>query len=1132
MRLNRLDLTRYGRFSDAQITFPAPKTGEADVTVIYGPNEAGKSTTFAAYLELLFGMKARDHPYEFRFKRADLLVGAELELPNRGRVTVQRNSKKMQSLLDGQGRPIEETYLTAALHGLGRDDYVERFSLNDDGLRKGGERIANAQGDLGQLLHAGVSGLTGMAATLDQMSKRADQFHKKKGRSTALKLAKDRLTTIDQELRATSLTPDRAGLLSAATEKATAAFNEAEAELGNARLRAAASGAALVWYNQSEAIRRIDEPLGEFPSGPNLRKGAAEMVAGLVETIKQKTLRIAEAEAALAEIEKMIAENPVDDVADALAAELAQLDRIRIDGAPLMVRAAAAASDLDKRIMRRAALDEEIAACLLALGVPDETSASLVLQSSEVETLGQAAQAVLTAQGDAHVAHEALALAISQQGDASPEPQDLSQLQVAWDAWQAVADVTVEQSTVATETARLALAVVGLPTNWSTLVEAGLPTRETLLDVAIRVPAMNADLVSANTDCVKHASELALAQAKRQADEVAPTAIDIKVTTQARRLRAEKWTAHRTAMSSRTADEFEVAMHDDDDMLASFAIGTGARRDLATARRDEAAAQVLRDAAQGRLDAIKQEHDKLETQSSALAISLGLAPDSSPAAFTERHAALMQAAQTAVQLEIAQTGLTAKDDRRMAVQSDLRAVAKLVGIDCAMGELSTRTHAELTLQDSAREAWAQWLRTSGAIKKMEEKVQEAASGQGRADHRLTELTAGLPLEGRTAQDINAALPHLRNLQRLHGDLDDLNGRIAALENAMQQIGASAGRVTKIAGDIFETDPLVAIEKGRIRVTKSQGANTRRDEANRRHTAETAARNAANGAIDDAQAEISDWFKDQGAANMAPAARVAVLGERDEMRSTRASHDLARNVAKEGAKTVLFDEELALLPDASRAAAVQQILEDAQSARETRRDEYREAERLYQAAFEAADRSELATERATIQEELRAGVRQAAVLRLGVLAAKGALRRLASERRTTMLSDVEEAFVAITAPAWKGVSVWSEAEDEKLVGIQPDGKAVPVEMMSTGTMGQLYFALRVAGYRSFARDFGPLPMILDDIMETFDDARAKAALQLCADIGRSGQAIIFTHHTHLVELARETIPGVNVVDMPL
>ncbi|MEP0469017.1 MAG: AAA family ATPase [Roseobacter sp.] len=85
MRLNRLDLTRYGRFKDVQIKLPLPPADTSDVTVIYGPNEAGKSTAFTAYLELLFGMKARDHPYEFQFKRSDLLVGAELALPNRAR---------------------------------------------------------------------------------------------------------------------------------------------------------------------------------------------------------------------------------------------------------------------------------------------------------------------------------------------------------------------------------------------------------------------------------------------------------------------------------------------------------------------------------------------------------------------------------------------------------------------------------------------------------------------------------------------------------------------------------------------------------------------------------------------------------------------------------------------------------------------------------------------------------------------------------------------------------------------------------------------------------------------------------------------------------------------------------------
>lgn len=1133
MRLNRLDLIRYGRFSDAQIVLPIPTGDAADVTVIYGPNEAGKSTAFTAYLELLFGMKARDHPYDFQFKRSDLLVGAELELPNRGRVVLQRNGKKSQSLLDDQGRPVEDTFLTAALHGLGRDDYVERFSLNDDGLRQGGARIAGAQGDLGQLLHAGVSGLTNMATTLDQMATRANLFHKKGGRGTALKLGKGRLTEIGQELRATRLTPDRERVLAAADDKAKTAFDAADGDLGNARLREAASKAAQIWYDRTADICLIDADLADFPDGPDLRKGASEGIASLTATITEKTARVLEADESIAAFAAIIADNPADLKIEAMATELAQFDQIMIDGAPLMARATTATSDLGNRIADRDTLSAQIDQILTGLSVPDVPAVSLVLTSNELENLAQAAQTVVTAEHAVEATTDAATLAKEQHGEAPTEPQNLSQLQAAWDKWQIAADITAQQNTVLTETARLATAVAGLPKTWMAVVDAGLPARETLIDVARNMPTVSADMASAQTEVEARDAAYRLAQSKRQADEAAPSAIDVTMTAQARRMRDEKWAVHRGDLSAQTATEFETAMHDDDDAHASFAVGSEARGQLATARRDENAALVLRDKAQERLDRETQKHNDLTAQSAALATTLGLAQDTSPAAFTDRYAVLLQAAQIAAQLENAATEFEALNLRRTDANTDLAAAAMLVGIDCTDSDLPTRVRAALTLQDSVRQTWVLWTRAKDAISDLEGKATQALSDKDTADDTLTSLIVALPLAGRTAQGMIAALPHLRNLQRLHSDHEKLVLRIEALEGAVAQLNASAVRINAIAGKAAnpDADPLAVIEMARNRVSLAERATTRRADAQRRQTDEATIQKAAADAIDEAQAEVLEWFKEQGAEDLTPTVRVTLLTERDELRATRNTDDMARNTAREGAKVALFDEELALLPNASRAAEVQQLLDDAQIARDLSRDAHREATRLYKEAFDATDRSDLDTEQATIREELQNGARQAAVLRLGVLAAKGALRRLASERRTTMLRDVEAAFVAITAPAWSRVDVWSQSEGEKLVGIQPDGTAVPVEMMSTGTMGQLYFALRVAGYRSFARDLGPLPMVLDDIMETFDDDRAKAALQLCSDIGRSGQAIIFTHHAHLVDLARETISGVNIVDMP-
>ncbi len=82
-------------------------------------------------------------------------------------------------------------------------------------------------------------------------------------------------------------------------------------------------------------------------------------------------------------------------------------------------------------------------------------------------------------------------------------------------------------------------------------------------------------------------------------------------------------------------------------------------------------------------------------------------------------------------------------------------------------------------------------------------------------------------------------------------------------------------------------------------------------------------------------------------------------------------------------------------------------------------------------------------------------------------------------------------------------------------------------MSKGTRFQLYLALRVAGYREFARLRPPVPFIADDIMETFDNKRTEKALRLLASIGEVGQAIYLTHHPHVCEIARQVYPDVRL-----
>ena len=56
MRIQRLDLLRYGHFTGTQIELPA---GPSDFHILFGPNEAGKSTALTAIEDLLFGIPTR-----------------------------------------------------------------------------------------------------------------------------------------------------------------------------------------------------------------------------------------------------------------------------------------------------------------------------------------------------------------------------------------------------------------------------------------------------------------------------------------------------------------------------------------------------------------------------------------------------------------------------------------------------------------------------------------------------------------------------------------------------------------------------------------------------------------------------------------------------------------------------------------------------------------------------------------------------------------------------------------------------------------------------------------------------------------------------------------------------------------
>jgi len=145
------------------------------------------------------------------------------------------------------------------------------------------------------------------------------------------------------------------------------------------------------------------------------------------------------------------------------------------------------------------------------------------------------------------------------------------------------------------------------------------------------------------------------------------------------------------------------------------------------------------------------------------------------------------------------------------------------------------------------------------------------------------------------------------------------------------------------------------------------------------------------------------------------------------------------------------------------------------------------------------------------------------LRLATHLLETQIEQFRKQNQGPLLQKSGVAFQAITRGAFSGLGAEFNADDVPiLMGIRADQTKVPIEGLSDGTRDQLYLALRLAALDHYLEEHEPMPLILDDLLITFDNERTMAILPLLADLAGRTQILLFTHHEHLVELCRHTL----------
>lgn len=113
MRIERLGLAAYGPFSGFELDF----AGARRVELVFGANEAGKSTALRAVRGLLFGIPEQTGDAH-RHPAAELAIEASLSNERGDAVFVRRRRKRKESLRDRKDEPLAEEVLARLLGGI------------------------------------------------------------------------------------------------------------------------------------------------------------------------------------------------------------------------------------------------------------------------------------------------------------------------------------------------------------------------------------------------------------------------------------------------------------------------------------------------------------------------------------------------------------------------------------------------------------------------------------------------------------------------------------------------------------------------------------------------------------------------------------------------------------------------------------------------------------------------------------------------------------------------------------------------------------------------------------------------------------------------------------------------------
>jgi uncharacterized protein YhaN len=1188
MRILSLHLRAYGHFTGYSLEFGAGP----GLHLIYGHNEAGKSTTLRALSSVLFG-----YPHEivdgFKHDAKDIAIGIDLLGGDGRRLSFVRRRRGRRVLTAADGAALDDGTVESFLGGVSREVFERVFALDHRRLREHAKALLADGGSLGFSLAEAGSGIAGLKAVVDKLKAERAALFLAGGSKPKLNQAIAEVIELRKDARRRTVSPTDYRSRQKRIEEADAELREMRErrksiESNIVRLERIAKNLPL--RAEHRALTQRIEALDGVPILP--REFAQQRVRAQAD-LEAAREEIDAACAAITDLERRISAIAVDDDILARSEEIENLSQRR----PVIEDSE---THSPKREAERAQLYAAVRA-LLAKAELEDSPADLArklpsaLKRRAIHKLADAGKELATQRATALKNAETEARALNKARDRAgqlPKPRPVGDLSRALTAADKLGDISAEIAkrtrALERETKKLNQATVGLGLEHdpekrmpvfgkrsssnndlerdddSRRSRPALPTDRVSLLRQIAVPpekiVTRYTELLAEADKDMKAARDTLERLNGDIEEIDQRIAALKTAgdvvteddlTAVRHARDQGWElvralyvdrqsgfeerARRFAPDGRIADTYEKRVREADRAVDTLRARVRESTELSLLRRRAAGLQAKRTEVTAEIDTLGARREAVLAEWRAL-WPAGLITVQLPGEMAEWRARRDAAIATADEVEEQRDAIKELVDRERDGRHALAAaMAAFVAEphDCGLEALRERARDLLrdvananALHDKADEA----VRGQSARKDAADEAVEGLTsriGNWEAAWRAVLAEAGLP-SNLTIEAAYATLEIMNEIDIAKSKIDELTHRIEAMRRdrdtfrdavaavAANLPGAAAGDAAEICRQ-FEK----RLREARNKEMELKGFRDQlKPQVERRDRAKDKLRRS--------QAALD------GLCAQAGGALVDELPEIERKSSEKQGALAAREKIEMRVRQDGGGRDFAALFAECDDVAADQIPADLLGLKADREETEARIDKLIsdRAALQAdfdillgqSQAADPMQEAATVEAEIAEGVEAYVDLTVQETLLRAAIDIYRDRNQGPILLRAKHLFAELTDGAYSGLRAdISERGETILIAEDALRGSLEVEALSDGTVDALYLALRLAVVQEHNARHEPLPFVADDLLLNLDNKRAHAALRTLAAVAASSQVLLFTHHAHMVDVARVAVP---------